>query len=245
MNKGCLIAFGLFLLAGTAGLVYYFQTKDGNDMANTELAKPAIDNVIKQTVATGSIKPRKEVNIKPQVSGVVDRLYVEAGEVVKKGQQIARIKLVPSQVNINNAQSSVQLASIRLKNSERELDRQKKIFNQKLDVENANANYQNAIKEEERQKNLFADGVISEVEYNRFKLDMDLRKAELENAKIVSDNSLKQFETEVDIRRQELDAARDNLALLREGATKNSKQVSNIVVSTVNGMLLDLSLIHI
>ena len=240
MNKGCLIAFGLFLLAGTAGLVYYFQTKDGNEMANTELAKPTIDNVVKQTVATGSIKPRKEVNVKPQVSGVVDRLYVEAGAIVKKGQKIARIKLVPSQVNINNAQSSVQLASIRLKNSERELDRQKKIFNQKLDVENANANYANAIKEETRQKQLFQDGVISEIEYNRFKLDMDLRKAELENAKIVSSNSLKQFEVEVDIRRQELEAARDNLALLREGATKNSKQVSNIVSSTVNGMLLDI-----
>ena len=79
MNKGCLIAFGLFLLIGTAGLAYYFQTKDGNDMQNTELTKATIDNIIKKTVATGSIRPRKEVNIKPQVSGVVDRLYVEAG----------------------------------------------------------------------------------------------------------------------------------------------------------------------
>jgi HlyD family secretion protein len=240
MNKGCLIAFGLFLLTGTAGLAYYFQTKDGNDMQNTELTKATIDNIIKKTVATGSIKPRKEVNIKPQVSGVVDRLYVEAGNVIKKGDKIARIKLVPSQVNINNAQSSVQLANIRFKEAQRELDRQRSVFSQKLDVENAKVSYENAQKEEETQKALFTDGVISEIEYNRFKLDLNLQKASLENAKIAANNNLKQFESEVDIRRQELEFAKDNLALLREGATKNSKQVSNIVVSTVDGMVLDI-----
>lgn len=240
MNKGCLIGFGVFLLIGTVGLVYYFQTKDGNDMQNIELTKATIDNVVKKTVATGSIKPRKEVNIKPQVSGVVDRLYVEAGNIVKKGAKIARIKLVPSQVNINNAQSSVQLASIRYKEAQRELERQRDVFSKKLDVENAKVNYENAKKEEERQKALFQDGVISEIEYNRFKLDLNLQNAALENAKIAAKNSLKQFETEVDIRRQELDFAKDNLALLREGATKNSKQVSNIVVSTVDGMVLDI-----
>ncbi len=240
MNKGCLIAFGFFLLIGTAGLAYYFQTKDGNDMQNTELTKATIDNIIKKTVATGSIRPRKEVNIKPQVSGVVDRLYVEAGNVVKKGDKIARIKLVPSQVNINNAQSSVQLASIRFKEAQRELERQRDVFSQKLDVENAKVSFENAQKEEERQKGLFQDGVISEVAYNRFKLDLNLQKASLENAKIASENNLKQFESEVDIRRQELEFAKDNLALLREGATKNSKQVSNIVVSTVDGMILDI-----
>ncbi len=240
MNKGCLIAFGLFLLIGTAGLAYYFQTKDGNDMENTELTKATIDNIIKKTVATGSIRPRKEVNIKPQVSGVVDRLYVEAGNVVKKGDKIARIKLVPSQVNINNAQSSVQLASIRFKEAQRELERQRSVFSQKLDVENATVSFENAKKEEERQKALFADGVISEIAYNQFKLDLNLQKAVLENAKITANNNLKQFEAEVDIRRQELEFAKDNLALLREGATKNSKQVSNVVVSTVDGMVLDI-----
>ena len=209
-------------------------------MQNTELTKATIDNIIKKTVATGSIKPRKEVNIKPQVSGVVDRLYVEAGNVVKKGDKIARIKLVPSQVNINNAQSSVQLASIRFKEAQRELDRQRNVFSQKLDVENAKVSFENAKKEEERQKALFTDGVISEIDYNRFKLDLNLQKASLENAKIAANNNLKQFESEVDIRRQELEFAKDNLALLREGATKNSKQVSNIVVSTVDGMILDI-----
>jgi HlyD family secretion protein len=240
MNKGCAIALGAILLLSTVGLVYYFSTKDSSEESGIELTKPTIDNVLKKTVATGSIKPRKEVNIKPQVSGVVDQLYVDAGAIVKKGQRIAKIKLVPSQVNINNAQSSVQLAEIRYNESQRELERQRNVFSQKLDIENAKVSFQNAKQEEERQKALFEDGVISEVAYNQFVLDLNLQKAAYENSKISAENILKQFEADVDIRKQELEAARDNLALLREGATKNSKQVSNVVVSTVNGMVLDI-----
>ena len=88
-------------------------------------------------------------------------------------------------------------------------------------------------------RGLFEEGIISEQDYNRFKLDMEIQKAALENAEIVAVNSLKQFETSVDIRQQELEAAINNLQLLREGVTRNSKQVANVVVSTVDGMVLD------
>ncbi|MDV7398924.1 HlyD family secretion protein, partial [Arthrospira platensis SPKY1] len=60
-----------------------------------------------------------------------------------------------------------------------------------------------------------------------------------DNAGILAANNLRSFETEVDIRQQELAAAIDNLALLREGASRNSQQVANIVVSTLDGMVLD------
>ena len=228
------------LLIITIGLGYYFVQKSGGEVEGIETTNPTISDIVKKTVATGSVKPRKEVLIKPQVSGVVDELFVEAGAIVKKGQRIARIKLVPSQVNINNAQSSVELARIRYKEAQRELARQKEVFGKQLDVENARINFENAKKEETRQQQLFKDGIISELDYNQFKVDLELRKAALENAKILSQANLKQFEADVDIRQQELQAAIDNLSLLREGATKNSKQVSNIVVSTVDGMILDI-----
>ncbi len=240
MNKGCLIALGLFVGLLTVGLVYYFYTQNKKDPIVYEVEKPTIMDIVNKTVATGSIKPRKEVNIKPQVSGVVEKLFVEAGEMVRKGQKVAKIKLVPSQVNINNAQSSVELARIRLKNAERELSRQQAIFDQNLDVQESQVSNDIAAKEEERQRLLFEDGVISEQEYNRFKLDQQLAKTALENAKILSKNNLKQFTTDVEIREQELEQAINNLALLREGASKNSKQVSNLVVSTVEGMILDI-----
>ncbi|MEM9824581.1 MAG: biotin/lipoyl-binding protein, partial [Bacteroidota bacterium] len=142
MNKGCLITLGLVLLVVTGLLAAYFVQKSDEAVAGIEITKPEIGDIVKKTVATGSIKPRQEVMVKPQVSGVVDQLYVEPGEMVKKGQRLARIKLIPSQVNINNAQSSVQLARIRFQDAERELDRQKEIFSKKLDVENARISFE-------------------------------------------------------------------------------------------------------
>jgi HlyD family secretion protein len=240
MNKGCLIAFGAFLLLASIGLGYYFYQQQAKAPENYEVEKPVIMDIIKKTVATGSVKPRQEVQIKPQVSGVIDELYVEAGEIVTKGQKLAKVKLVPSQVNINSAQSNVELARLRLTEAERELQRQKEVNKRNLDVESARVSYENAKKEAERQEGLFEDGVISDQDYQRFALDLELRKTEFENAKIVSGNSLRQFETTVDIRRQELNAAINNLQLLREGASRNSKQVANVVVSTVDGMVLDI-----
>jgi len=213
--------------------------KSDQEQAGIELTKAEIKDIIKKTVATGAVRPRKEVMIKPQVSGVIDELFVEAGQVVKKGQKLARIKLVPSEVNVNNAQSNVELAKIRYEESRRELARQKDVFDKKLDVETARVNFENASREAQRQKGLFDDGVISETDYNVFKVQMDLMKAGYDNQLIVAGNNLKQFEADVDIRREEMNAAISNLQLLREGATKNSKQVSNVVNSTVDGMVLD------
>ena len=239
MNKGCLIAFGGFLLLASIGLGYYFYQQQAKAPENFEVEKPVMMDIIKKTVATGSVKPRQEVQIKPQVSGVIDELYVEAGEIVTKGQKLAKVKLIPSEVNINSAQSNVELARLRLTEAKRELTRQKEVNTRSLDVESARVSYENAKQEEERQQGLHEEGVISDQEYQRFQLDLELRKTEYENAKIVSGNSLRQFETEVDIRQQELNAAINNLQLLREGASRNSKQVANVVVSTVDGMVLD------
>ena len=113
---------------------------------------------IKKTVATGSIKPRKEVQIKPQVSGIVDQLFVEAGDLVSKGQRIAKIKLIPSPVNINNAESGVALARIRYQEAQRELERQRQVFESNLDVQTALSNFENARQEEERSRQLYEDG---------------------------------------------------------------------------------------
>lgn len=239
MNKGCLIAVGAFLLIATIGLGIYFYNQRQKAPENFETEKPVITDIVKKTVATGSVKPRLEVQIKPQVSGVVEEIYIEAGEMIKKGQAIAKIKLIPSEVSINSAQSTVELARIRLQDAKRELQRQKDLNKKNLDVESARVNYENAKREEERQRRLLEEGVIAQQEYNRFKLDLDLRKAEYENTQIVAGNSLRQLEAQADIAQQEYQAAVNNLQLLREGAARSSKQVANVVLSTIDGMVLD------
>ncbi len=239
MNKGCVISLAAVLVLFSIFLGVYFYQQNAKDPVVYDTNKPEITDIIKKTVATGSIKPRREVLIKPQVSGVVDELYVEAGEIAQKGQKIAKIKLIPSQISINNAQSQVELSRIRYDEAQRELKRQKEVFGKKLDVESARSNYENAEKEEVRNRQLFEEGVVSELDYNRFKRDMEVSKAAYENAQLLAGNTLQQFEANVDIAKQEMNAAINNLQLLKEGASKNSRQVNNIVVSTVAGMVLD------
>nr|MBX2816345.1 biotin/lipoyl-binding protein [Saprospiraceae bacterium] len=239
MNKGCLIAAGVVLAILSVGLGVYFYQQSKKDPIKHEFVSPEIDNVIQKTVATGSIKPRQEVQIKPQVSGIVDEIYVEAGAMVEKGQRLAKIKLIPSPVNINNAESSVELARIRHREAQRELERQQEVFEKSLDVQAAMVSFQNAEKEAKRSQQLFEEGVVSDQDNNAAQLDLQVREAELGNAKIVARNNLKQFEADVEVARQELDAAITNLQLLREGASRKYGQISNVITSTVSGMVLD------
>jgi HlyD family secretion protein len=239
MKKGCLIPLIGFLVIATAGLVYYFVQQGDRATENLAVEEPALRDLVRKTVATGSIRPRHEVMIKPQVSGVVEELFVEPGEIVTKGQRLARIKLIPSEININSAQSSVELARLRVSEAERELERQRSLREQQLDVEDARVRLNNAQQEEERARQLYEEGVMSQQDYQQIKRDYELNKAALENAEVVAKNELKRFETALDIQEQELTAAINNLQLLREGASRNSRQVANVVVSTVDGMVLD------
>jgi len=147
--------------------------------------------------------------------------------------------LIPNEVNINNAQSNVELARIRVREAERELKRQSDVFSNQLDVKEAKRNLDVAKKEEERNRQLFDDGIISEQDYLQFKLDLDLRQNAYDNASLLSTNTVQEVEARLDISKQELEAAENNLQLLREGRTNRSNQVNNIVVSTVSGMVLD------
>lgn len=239
MKKGCLIGALVIIGLMSVWLAYYFIVQNKKDPVVYEYVKPEVNDIVKKAVASGSIKPRKEVNVKPQVSGVIEKLFVEAGEMVTKGQKLAMIKLIPSEVNINSAKSNLELAKIRYTDAVREVERQRQVNSQKLDVQQAEANYNVAVKELTRQQSLHEQGVISDQDILQFELDAELKKNTYENMKISSVNNLAGAEIDVEIRKQELDAARNNLQLLREGKTSNSNQISNIVNSTMDGMVLD------
>ncbi len=168
-------------------MTYFLYSKSQEPDVVFETDSTFISTIVKKTVATGSITPRKEIEIKSQVSGVVDRIYVEAGEPAKKGQLLAKIRIIPNSVALNNAQTQLRSARI---------------------------NYDNAKKEKERQEKLFKENIISEVEYNQFKLDFELRE-------------------------EGLASAESNLQLVREGASKKAGTATNEVRSTVEGMILD------
>ena len=97
-----------------------------------EIAKPQKINIIKKTVATGSVIPRKEIEIKPQVSGIVEEIFIEAGKKIKKGDVIARVKIIPDMVNLNNAESRVARAKLNLEDSKIAYDRVATLFEKQV-----------------------------------------------------------------------------------------------------------------
>lgn len=84
------------------------------------------------TVATGKIEPRDEIEIKPQISGIIAEIYKEAGQKVKAGEILAKVKVIPEMSSLNAAQSRVRLAAISLKQAKTDYDRMRNLFDQKL-----------------------------------------------------------------------------------------------------------------
>lgn len=119
----------LFIGLVIFGFVYLFNKSKQKDVIY-ETKTPAIDNVIQKTVATGKVTPRKEIAIKPQVSGIIEELYVEPGEFVKKGDLLAKIKIIPDMVALNEAESRLNRAKLQLEDAKLVYDRQKKVFEQ-------------------------------------------------------------------------------------------------------------------
>jgi HlyD family secretion protein len=89
---------------------------------------PAVVDIVKKTVATGSVIPRKEVEVKPQVSGIVDSIRVEPGQIVKRGQLLATIRVIPNASALAAAESRVTQARLRSQDAEREFLRKKRLF---------------------------------------------------------------------------------------------------------------------
>ena len=89
-------------------------------------------DIIKKTVAPGAIVPRREVAIKPRVSGVIEKLFVNPGDLVKEKALLARIRIIPNVVNLNQAEASVRSAQISLETARREFERLTKLKEQGL-----------------------------------------------------------------------------------------------------------------
>ena len=93
---------------------------------------PEVTDLIQTTVATGKIEPRDEVEIKPQISGIIAEVYKEAGQTVRKGEVIAKVKVIPELGTLNSAESRVRLAEINGRQAETDLGRMEKLYESKL-----------------------------------------------------------------------------------------------------------------
>jgi HlyD family secretion protein len=111
---------------------YFLNSKSQKPPEVFKTVMPFDTSIIKKTVATGSVTPRKEVNMKSQVSGIIEKLFIVAGQQVKQGDVIAKIKIIPNMLNLANAETRINSALINFDNAKIEYDRNKQLFDQSV-----------------------------------------------------------------------------------------------------------------
>ncbi len=115
------------------------------------VVSPSRGDIVRSTVLTGTIEPRDEIEIKPQISGIISEVLVEAGDLVKEGDVIARIKVIPEASQLSSAQNRVDVAQIALDDAKAKYERSKMLFEKKViareEFETSEATYERAVKE--------------------------------------------------------------------------------------------------
>ncbi len=148
------VLIGVVVLGALWAAAFFIKT-NSKSAITYETKNPFTANVEKKTVATGKVVPEDEVQIKPQVSGIIDKIYLKEGAKVKAGDLIAKIKVVPNEQSLNQAKGRVKNAEIALNNTKIEFDRNKILFDK---------------------------GVVSSQDFNSQQLRYDQAKLELQNA---------------------------------------------------------------
>jgi HlyD family secretion protein len=147
-----IVVLAVIVLSTSLGIRYIYKKNQENPVVyTTETAKKG--SIVKKTVATGSIVPKEEVLIKPNISGIIDHIYVEAGDIVETGDLIAKVKVVPDVSALTSAKNGINSARTQVETARLALESQKSIYN--------------------RQKGLFDKGVISANEFDTAQLAYD------------------------------------------------------------------------
>jgi HlyD family secretion protein len=156
MKKAITIIVLVLLAFLFVGAVYYLYQKDQEPPVTYQTETPTTETIVRETIATGTITPREEVPVKPNISGIIEKILVKPGDTVQAGELIAKLKVVPNVSNLNNAKNQIMTARINL-------DNERKIYN--------------------RQKELFEKGVISANDFDQAQRSFDIAKQNLESAK--------------------------------------------------------------
>lgn len=148
------IIFGGIALALIAVLIW-FGKKNSASPVKYETEKAFKATIVKKTVATGKVLPLEEVEIKPQIAGIIDKIVVEEGAIVKVGDLIATVRVVPNEQSLTSAKGRINSVKIQLSNAKTQYD---------------------------RNKNLFEKGVISRTAFEASELSYNQAKNDLSNA---------------------------------------------------------------
>ena len=126
-----LIIAAIIALIFIGTFVFLWQKSQPKEVVYNEFT-PKLEDIQKTTIITGKIEPRNEVNIKPQISGIITDLYKDPGDYVNAGDVIAKVKVIPDMGQLSSAEARVRLSDINLKQAQVNYDREENLYNMKL-----------------------------------------------------------------------------------------------------------------
>ncbi|MDN4014073.1 efflux RND transporter periplasmic adaptor subunit [Chryseobacterium gambrini] len=144
-KKAIYIILGLLFAVALFSGIGYLVKSNSKESEAFLTRKPSVQNMEDKVMATGKIVPKEEIEIKPNIAGIIDKILVDEGDRVEVGQLIATVRIVPNLSEVNNAQQNVS--------------------NQQLQISNAKLNVDNMRKQFEMQERLYKQGVASKQEF--------------------------------------------------------------------------------
>lgn len=161
-KKAIYIFLGLLLAAALFSGISYLVKSNSKESEAFLTRKPTVQNMDDKVMATGKIIPKEEIEIKPNIAGIIDKILVDEGDRVEAGQLIATVKIIPNIAEVNNAQQEV--------------------LNSQLQISNARMNVDNMQKQFAMQQKLYNQGVISKQEFLNSQQQLYSMQQSLKNA---------------------------------------------------------------
>lgn len=141
------------------GTFVFLWSKSQPEVIEYEEVHPTFGTVSKSTIVTGKIEPRNEVNVKPQISGIITEILKDPGQKVAKGDVLAKITVIPDMGQLSSAESRLRLAEINLKQVETDFKRDENLYNQKLISQNDYEKSSQALKQAREEKSAAEDAL--------------------------------------------------------------------------------------
>ena len=132
MKKTLKIVIGLLIALIFLGTFVFLFKKSRPEKEVFNEHEVTYMDISRKTLITGQIGPRNEVAVKPQINGIIAELYKEAGQPVKEGEIIAKLKVIPDMSSLSSAQSRVRLSEVNLKQAKTNFDREKALYDKQL-----------------------------------------------------------------------------------------------------------------
>jgi len=154
----------IVIVAAFATALIYLWSKNQEDPVTYTTEKASNQTIVLKTMATGSIVPKEEILIKPNISGVIEEVFIEAGEYVKSGDLIAKIRVIPNVSSLTSAKNNIASNRTALATTEINFKTQRSIY--------------------DRQRALFEKGVVSANDFDAINNTYLQAKQSVEQARI-------------------------------------------------------------